>query len=215
VKYAFTLTEPGRDREKIVLESRSGESTRHVALKVLAYLLFRHEVAPLPLRIEQKVGQRHKPDLVALDPETGDARLWVDCGQIETERLGRIVRRNPRTRVVVVKPTARDARLYALSALKDLPTEPERLARVAFVGFGPDFLADFLRPLRGANDLTFAREPGGEDAPEAGGEASAKEQAETTARATEETARLTLNGEAFVTSVVCLSGGEKSEVSSQ
>ena len=33
------------------------------------------------------VGQRHKPDLVAIDSTTGQVRLWIDYGQIETDRL--------------------------------------------------------------------------------------------------------------------------------
>lgn len=181
VKYTFTLTEVGWEREKIILESGSGESTRHIALKVLAYLLFRHEIESLPLQIERRVGQRHKPDLVAQDPERGAIQLWVDCGQIETERLGRIARRNPQARIVIVKPTETEARLYAIAARKDLPEEPERRALIRFVGFAPDFLVGFLQPLRGTNDLAFLRE--------------------VTTDRTEETVRVTLNGEAFTTKI--------------
>jgi uncharacterized protein YaeQ len=162
MKYTFTIlrsddkeadsSKPAR--EKIVLESRSSESDRHIALKVLAYLCFRDTVMPLSLRIEQAVGQRHKPDLVSLEPETGRVRLWIDCGQIEPKRLGRIVAANPTAEIIVVKATDREARLYARAAASAVP-EGER-SRVRFLGFEEGFLRDVLDELRGANTLEAA-----------------------------------------------------------
>lgn len=165
MKYTFTITTPdtegngARLREKIVLESRAGESPRHIALKILAYVLFKGEADPLPLRIEQGVGQRHKPDLVASDPETGSVLLWVDCGQIEVQRLGRIVAQNRRAQVVVVKTTENEVRHYARAAAKFLPEASERRAALRFVGFGEEFLPTFLTHMRGTNDLAASREP--------------------------------------------------------
>ncbi len=168
MKYTFTLSGHKADpsetsdaqtssREKIVLESRTGESDRHIALKILAYVLFARETAPLPLHIEQGVQQRHKPDLVALDTENnGRVSWWIDCGQIETKRLGRIVRANRVARVIVVKPTDREAVFYARAALPFLPTETTERERTTFLGFGPDFIADFLDALRGVNTLHVA-----------------------------------------------------------
>jgi uncharacterized protein YaeQ len=148
-------------REKLVLESKSGESARHIALKILAYTLFRDEAAPLPLRIEQGVGQRHKPDLVTTAPETGAVQFWIDCGQIEVQRLGRIATTNRQARIVVLKPSANEARLYARSAAKFLPDAPERRAAIRIAGFDEGFLADFLAPMRGTNDLTVTKEEDG------------------------------------------------------
>lgn len=155
MKYSFTLHR-GAEREKLVLESRAGESDRHIALKLLAYLLFREETGGPPLRIEQGVGQRHKPDLVATEPGTDRVLLWVDCGQIETQRLARIVERNPRARVFIVKSTDREALLYARAAVRRLTAAAisERRAVVTFVSFAGEFLSDFLHRLRGTNTLT-------------------------------------------------------------
>lgn len=160
VKYSFTLRQEKNtlERAKLVLESRAGESPRHIALKILAYLLFHREADPLSLRIEQSVGQRHKPDLVATETETGSVRLWIDCGQIEVQRLGRIVAQNRQARIIVVKAGANEARLYARAAAKFLPEAPERRAAIRFVGFDEAFLPLFLAELRGANDLHFAEE---------------------------------------------------------
>jgi len=161
VKYSFTLLRPEEtddllagnvlDREKIVLESRSTESVRHIALKILAYLWFRAEAAPLPLLIERSVGQRHKPDLVAMDPATGSIRLWIDCGQIEPKRLARILKANPNAQVLVLKASIREARLYARSASLAIPTDAR--TRLHYLGFDDGFLAEFAGTLRGANSL--------------------------------------------------------------
>jgi hypothetical protein len=158
MKYTFTIVSHtpstfGKEREKMVLESRAGESDRHIALKILAYVLFAREVLPLALRIEQSVGQRHKPDLVATDEETGAV---VFCGQIETKRLGRIVAQNPKAQIVVVKPTANEARLYAQAALRFLPDEVKRLQAVRFGGFDEDFLPAFLSVMRGTNEMAWS-----------------------------------------------------------
>lgn len=165
MKFTFTLLDPDAPaaREKIVLESRAGESPRHIALKVLAYALFRGEAGGLPLRIEQGVGQRHKPDLVATDPETGRVRLWIDCGQIETKRLGRIASVNHDARIVVLKPTAGEALAYGRAALRYLPPlgRPGAARSVTFAGFDEPFLPAFLDALRGANTLVVARREDG------------------------------------------------------
>lgn len=146
MKYTFTILEAG-EREKRVLES-GGDLPRHVVLKLLAYVLYRNQHV---LEIERAVGQRHKPDLVALDSTTGQVLLWIDCGQIETDRLGRIVAKNRYAEVVVVKATVREAERYAEVAHKDL----ERTATV--LGFDEGFVAGLLEALRGTNTLTVER----------------------------------------------------------
>ncbi len=137
VKYTFTIAGPtiagpaGADgdshaarREKLILESRAGESDRHIALKALAYVLFRDRTGGLPLRVEQGVGQRHKPDLVATEPDLPHpVRLWIDCGAIEPRRLACIIAANPAARIVVVKPTRAEAAGYARAFLPHTPRE--------------------------------------------------------------------------------------------
>ena len=146
MKYTLTITENG-EREKLVLESR-GDLPRHVVLKLLAYVLFRERGA---LEIEQRVGQRHKPDLVIQDAVTGQVALWIDCGQIETDRLGRIVAKNRHAEVLVIKATMREAERYAEAAHHDLERE------VTVLGFDDGFVAGLVEALRGTNTLTVER----------------------------------------------------------
>jgi hypothetical protein len=155
MKYTFTLLKEneGDSREKIVLESRSSESPRHIALKILAYLLFRERTGELPLRIEPgDLGQRHRPDLLASEPLTDKPRLWIDCGQIEPKRLGRIAATNNGASIVVVKQTGREAELYAEAAKKEIPVLGQGSASfVGYIGFGEGFTARLIPLLRGAN----------------------------------------------------------------
>jgi uncharacterized protein YaeQ len=156
VKYTVTLLED-ETREKLVVESR-GDLPRHVALKLTAYILWRDQTGGLPLRIEQRVGQRHKPDLVALEELTGAVRLWIDCGQIETERLGRIAAKNPGARIIVLKGSVREATNYAPAARKDLP-DPCR-AQVEIWGLDQAFTDALSAQLRGVNTFTIERDEG-------------------------------------------------------
>ncbi|GAB4451496.1 MAG: hypothetical protein OHK0029_00760 [Armatimonadaceae bacterium] len=140
-----------------MLESRAGESNRHIVLKILAYLIFRDKVFPLPLEIERGVGQRHKPDLVALDSLTGGIRLWVDCGQIQVIRLGRIVEKNPAAPIRIIKATMREAELYSEAASKGAGIEPNPKWDVKIIGFEDGFIEKLESELRGANSVKFSR----------------------------------------------------------
>jgi hypothetical protein len=84
MKYTFSLRERGT-HEKIILESR-GDQPRHILLKLLSYICFRADCPHL--QVEQFVGQRHKPDLVALTPLTEQDTL---CGNNTIEILERRV----------------------------------------------------------------------------------------------------------------------------
>ena len=160
VKYTFTLLVENDDarREKIVLESRSSESPRHIVQKILAYLLYRDRVSDLPLRIEPgEIGQRHRPDLLASEPATDKPLLWMDCGQIETKRLGRIAASNRDARIVIVKQTGREAQLYAEAAQKELPVLGVGAARfVGYLGFNDGFMAALVNTLRGVNTFCLS-----------------------------------------------------------
>ena len=166
MKYTFTLRKANEptEREKIVLESRSSESPRHIVLKIISYLLFRPHTAGLPMHIEPAdIGQRHRPDLLAVEPITQKPLLWIDCGQIEPKRLGRIAATNNGARIVVVKQTEKEAQLYAAVAKKELPVLGVGSAQfVGYLGFGDGFLQTMIGLLRGANTLCMPSSLGNE-----------------------------------------------------
>ena len=84
--------------ERLFLDKLAGESIRHVAMKLLAWL-----VTYQPgLEIEASVGEHYKPDLVRVD-HNGKIRDWVDCGQTSITKLKAVYRRHSDATIVIVK----------------------------------------------------------------------------------------------------------------
>jgi uncharacterized protein YaeQ len=135
-KYVFDLTVNGEERRLILIRA-SGESEEHLAMKLLAYVLF-FDRQP---KVEFSVGQHFKPDLVCV--EDNDITLWIDCGDIALHKLDKISTKNHKAKIVVVKPTRNVAESYKRQADKKL-RHPER---VAYVCFDNDFVADFVAAL--------------------------------------------------------------------
>lgn len=136
---------------RVIFSSFAGESTWHVSLKLLAYLLYRRR-APL---VERGVGQRYKPDLVVL---RGDrVRLWIDCGETSVRKLARVAIANPDARVVIVKDTLRH--LEAYRALAD--TALRDPSRVLYLAFSAGLVDNLAASLRQRNRVHFGAGPTG------------------------------------------------------
>src|SRR5690348_10834142 len=139
------------DWPRVIFSSPPGESTWHVALKLLAYLIY-HRRNPL---VERPVGQRYKPDLVVV--RDGRVRLWIDCGETSLRKLERVVTANPAARVVIVKDTLRHLESYMKLADAAL-VDP---ARVIYLAFGDTLVDDLARALRQRNRIRFTMGPAG------------------------------------------------------
>ena len=63
---------------RVRLWQRTGESYEHVLIKALGYAMFVEEFPQM--EIEQRVGLRYKPDLVARG-ENGDFHFWGEAGE--------------------------------------------------------------------------------------------------------------------------------------
>jgi hypothetical protein len=75
--------------------------------------------------------------------ETGAARLWVECGKVTMHKMGKLVRRHPGARLVVVKPSeAEAARLR-----RDLGQHVERSGRVEVWGWPTDSFREWMAAL--------------------------------------------------------------------
>lgn len=75
--------------ERVTLHKKIGESYEHVLMKALAYALFRPQFPKLV--IEQRIGLRYKPDLVALN-DLGKAEFWGECGQVGLRKISWIAK---------------------------------------------------------------------------------------------------------------------------
>jgi uncharacterized protein YaeQ len=128
-KYSFDLV-CNEESRKLVLTRATEESEQHLAMKLVAYLLFFDR----RLKVEAGVDQHYKPDLVRTDGR--DVTLWVDCGQISIHKLDKIATTNHAADIVVVKPTRRSAESHRRQAQKRV----RRMERVSYVMFDDGFV---------------------------------------------------------------------------
>ncbi len=88
MKYSFNIQAgDGKQEitEKLVVGAFNNESGDHIALKLLAYLMF-FKKRP---RIDEDAGWHFVPDLVARD-DGGNIILWIDCGSVSAKKADTI-----------------------------------------------------------------------------------------------------------------------------
>lgn len=98
-------------QKKLVLASQPEETFDHLALKLAAYLFFWKEepVADPSLKHPALLGQEFRPALMALN-DSGEVRLWIECGHVSLNKLDKLTRRFPHARWVVLKATPEEGR---------------------------------------------------------------------------------------------------------
>jgi hypothetical protein len=125
---------------RVRLWQRTGESYEHVLMKALGYAMF---VGEFPaLEIEQRVGLRYKPDLVA----RADAQFalpfafWGECGQTAVRKTAWLLKHAGVARLVLFKIVGSPAALVSelRAAIDERYRAPERLV---VVNFAPDIVA--------------------------------------------------------------------------
>ena len=100
----------GRAAKKLVLVSQETETLEHMALKLAAFVFFFDQGPQVDISSKHPAisDQEFRPDLIALD-EAGAAKLWVECGNVATHKLDKLIRRNRNARLAVFKATLREA----------------------------------------------------------------------------------------------------------
>jgi hypothetical protein len=124
---------------RVRLWQRTGESYEHVLMKALGYAMF---VGEFPgLEIEQRVGLRYKPDLVARG-ETEFAlpfAFWGECGQTTVRKTAWLMKHAGVERLVLFK--IRPSAAFA-EELRGAIDERYRVSgRLRIVNFAPDIVA--------------------------------------------------------------------------
>jgi hypothetical protein len=126
------------DSRKLVLVPSETETLEHLALKLSAALLFwDHGPGEVSLKHPALMGQEFLPDLACFD-ETGAFKLWIECGKVALHKLGKLTRRIPDSRIVVLKSSEADARRFRA----DVSEQLERGGRVEVLSWrAADFKA--------------------------------------------------------------------------
>src|SRR4051812_1512509 len=88
MKYSFNIQAGDgkhEQTEKLIISAFNNEAGSHVALKVLAYLMF---IRRRP-RIDEDAGLQVQPDLLARDDSVA-ITLWIDCGSVSAKKADTI-----------------------------------------------------------------------------------------------------------------------------
>lgn len=130
---------------RTVVELREGESTGHVALKLIGMALFH-----APGLVTEPVmddDDRFRPDLL-LRSDDGRPALWVECGQCRVQKLDKITFKHYDAKVYVLKRTAREAN----ELMGRCVGEVRRLQAIEFIGFDNGFVEALAATLTGKTD---------------------------------------------------------------
>ncbi len=122
-------------RRRVRLWQRPGESYEHVLMKALGYAMF---VGDFPaLEIEQDVGLRYKPDLVARGDERQTGfQFWGECGAVTIRKTAWLLKHGGVEQLAIFKINVSTAPL--VSEIRDAVhcryRPPGRLLLINFVG---------------------------------------------------------------------------------
>lgn len=133
---------------QVVFVKKVNEHTAHVLMKAFVWALYLPDYPNLS--VEVPIGDRYKPDVVALDPD-GTPCFWGEAGQVQVKKLRSLVHRYRHTHFALAKWSTRLDPLLAIvtNALQDL----DRDAPVDILCFPPDSAERFIHD-RGEIQLT-------------------------------------------------------------
>jgi hypothetical protein len=89
--------------QQVVFVKRPIEHTSHVLMKAFLWALYLPQYPDL--RVEVAVGDRYKPDVVALDAldPYAQPRFWGEAGQVSVEKIRALAKRYPATHFAIAK----------------------------------------------------------------------------------------------------------------
>lgn len=101
----------GSSAKKLVLVSQETETLDHMALKLAAFIFFFDQNPQVEISSKHPAisDQEFRPDLIALN-EAGETNLWVECGNVATHKMDKLIRRNRNARLAIFKGTLREAK---------------------------------------------------------------------------------------------------------
>lgn len=134
---------------KLIIAQHETETVAHVALKLLAYLLFARERLQLETALHDD-NIPFVPDLVQLDYEMRPA-LWVECGECSVAKLNKLAVKAPEAEIWVVKRNLADAE-HLLAAMAH---EKLRRNRYHLVALDPEAFQEVCGLLHPRNVVTW------------------------------------------------------------
>ncbi|MFB6248257.1 MAG: hypothetical protein ABEL97_06785 [Salinibacter sp.] len=87
--------------DRLVLVKRKQERIEHVWMKAFLWALYHPDHSDL--HVEVDIGEKYKPDVVALDRRRGRPRFWGEAGHVDPEKIEALLGRYAATHVAVAK----------------------------------------------------------------------------------------------------------------
>ena len=149
-KFVFTLKTDAKRRQlpyKILLAQQENETTNHILLKVIAYLLLFRE----RIEIEGKLHNDNipfSPAIVQLDYELRP-RLWVECGECSVSKLNKLAVKVPEAELWIIKRSEPEAR-HLIAAMGK---EQLRRNRYSVIGLDAEMFNEMSDLLRERNEI--------------------------------------------------------------
>jgi uncharacterized protein YaeQ len=148
MKYTFNLQVQDNKREraeKLIISAFEEESTEHVALKLLAFIMF---IDREP-HVDEDAGWHFVPDLIARD-EAGDISLWIDCGSVSMKKVDTIATKvRDKIEFYVFRKTESDMERF----YKSIADKVKHLQNVRCISFDDGFIDGVAAALDRTNKL--------------------------------------------------------------
>lgn len=125
--------------QQVVFIKKAQESTEHVLMKAFLWALYLPDYPDM--RVEVPVGDRNKPDLVALD-ENNLPRFWAEAGQVGRQKIHSLVRRYRAAHFVIARWAQRLDPLEAI--VREALAGVRRSAPFDLISFPADGAARFI-----------------------------------------------------------------------
>jgi hypothetical protein len=87
--------------DQVVFVKRAQERIEHVWMKAFLWALYLPDYPDLS--VEMDVGDKYKPDVVAMAPRRGRPRFWGEAGHVGPEKIAALVERYPATHFAIAK----------------------------------------------------------------------------------------------------------------
>ena len=117
---------------RLVLTGQEFDTVEHLALKLAALTLFLkwNPQVEIGAKILADLNQEFKPDLAAFN-EGGEIALWVECGNVSTNKIEKLARRLA-AKIVVLKESVREAENLRRILEKNEVRHRDRIQILAF-----------------------------------------------------------------------------------
>ncbi|MGF1507768.1 MAG: hypothetical protein ACFB51_21985 [Anaerolineae bacterium] len=125
--------------QRVVLVHSRRDRPEHTLMKALLWALYLPDYPDA--KIELRIGDRYKPDVVELD-DYGEPVFWAEAGKVGRDKIHSVARRFRDTHIAIAKW---DARLTPIEAIVSEAVEGlDRTAPFDLIRFPPDSYDRFM-----------------------------------------------------------------------